>query len=317
MARHARVFGGDDQISGSNGGELISGDVGIDVSDTNARLEGGDDVLSGNGGDDRIAGDLLVDLVVDRPDVGAARVIGGNDTIRGGAGDDLIFGEIGTPDVADLANVSGGRDLLQGDAGNDSLFGQTGNDTLNGGEGADALNGGAGNDTASYANAAVGLTANLSVSARNTGEAAGDRYGSVENLEGSRFNDQLVGNGQANRLTGGEGADALTGGGGKDVFVFRSVAEIGLLEAERDVIFDFTPGADKINLSGIDAKAGVAGNQAFSFAAGGFTGQEGQLRAVREASDTFVVGDIDGDRLADFVLQLDDALTLNGTAFIL
>jgi serralysin len=317
MASHARVFGGDDQISGSSGGELISGDFGLDLSATNARLEGGDDLLLGNGGDDRIAGDLLVDLVVQRPDMGAARVIGGDDTIRGGTGDDALFGEIGTPDAADLAKVSGGNDVLQGDAGNDSLFGQTGNDTLNGGEGADLLNGGAGKDTASYANAAAGLIANLNLSARNTGEAAGDRYGSVENLVGSRFNDQLVGNAQVNRLTGGEGADALTGGAGKDVFVFRSVAEIGLLEAERDIIFDFAVGADKINLAAIDAKAGVAGNQAFSFAAGGFTGQEGQLRAVREASDTFVIGDVDGDRLADFVLQLDDALTLSGASFIL
>lgn len=319
IANFADVVGGDDRIAGSDGAEFISGDVGIDRSRSAARIEGGDDTLSGNGGDDVIAGDLLVTYANLGETRGVAIVLGGADVLRGGAGADRLFGEIGSAEASALLGVSGGGDRLFGEAGDDFLFGQTGADVLNGGEGRDALQGGAGRDTASYANAASGVTANLLASGLNRGEAVGDLYGGIEDLEGSRFADTLVGDGAANRIAGGLGADTLTGGGGRDVIVFRTPGES--TAAARDTIRDFAQtgdGRDRIDLSGIDASARASGDQAFTFiGAAAFSGGPAQLRAVRAASDTFIEADVNGDRVSDFALRLDDPLTLSAGDFVL
>jgi Ca2+-binding RTX toxin-like protein len=57
--------------------------------------------------------------------------------------------------------------------------------------------------------------------------------------------DHLVGGAGEDILMGGAGADTLTGGAGADVFVFRR----GEMQ---DLITDFTPGQDRIDLSGLD-----------------------------------------------------------------
>jgi hypothetical protein len=53
----------------------------------------------------------------------------------------------------------------------------------------------------------------------------------------------------------------LTGG---DIFDFNALSEMGLTSATWDVINDFAPGLDRIDVSTIDANAGLAGDQAFS-----------------------------------------------------
>lgn len=105
---------------------------------------------------------------------------------------------------------------IWGKGGNDVLVGGGGNDVLAGGTGADKLLGGTGSDTASYADAAKGVAANLASSAKNTGDAQGDVYASIENLAGSKYADVLTGDAAGNTLSGGEGADKLYGNAGAD-----------------------------------------------------------------------------------------------------
>jgi Ca2+-binding RTX toxin-like protein len=89
-----------------------------------------------------------------------------------------------------------------------------------------------------------------------------------DHLFGSTGTDVLNGGAGNDIITGGHGRDFLAGGAGRDLFDFNSLAD-SAPGAHRDAIFDFTHGTnvtgDDIDLRTIDAKAGVAGNQAFHF----------------------------------------------------
>ncbi|MEG1817486.1 retention module-containing protein [Pseudomonas sp.] len=179
-------------------------------------------------------------------------------TLTGTNGDDTLLGGSGH----DTLNAGAGNDVLIGGDGNDILNGGDGNDLLIGGAGNDQLNGGAGIDTASYAGAGSGVTVSLaSAGAQNTGGAGTDILTGMENLIGSDYNDHLTGDGNANLLIGGLGNDTLIGGGGNDVLIGGagndtlsggSGNDIFLWQqgnTGRDVVTDFTPGADRLDLS--------------------------------------------------------------------
>src|SRR5262249_2116052 len=113
-------------------------------------------------------------------------------------GNYVTLGTVG----ADALNGTANNDKLKGLAGNDTLTGNGGDDILIGGLGRDDMKGGTGSDTASYENAASGVSASL-LSGRGTfGEAVGDRFTNIENLTGSAFDDVLTGNAQANVIHG-------------------------------------------------------------------------------------------------------------------
>lgn len=124
----------------------------------------------------------------------------------GTLGTDYIFG-------------SASADVLSGGGGDDGLDGGAGNDRLSGGAGRDLIDGGDGQDTASYLDAAAAVVARLYNGLLGEGDAAGDRYISVENLEGSNFNDHLYGDDKSNTIWGRDGVDALFGLKGNDLLI--------------------------------------------------------------------------------------------------
>ncbi|MEA3015792.1 MAG: hypothetical protein QOI38_514, partial [Sphingomonadales bacterium] len=133
---------------------------------------------------------------------------GGDDVVTGGAGDDILHG-------------NGGSDELRGGGGKDVLYGGAGNNVLVGGAGADILVGGSGTDTASYAGSA-GVRASLADPSRNSGDAAGDVYSSIENLTGGDGGDDLEGDVGENVLHGGLGSDYLRGRLGSDIYMWNA-----------------------------------------------------------------------------------------------
>ena len=179
-------------------------------------------------------------------------------TLTGTAGDDTLVAGNGD----NILNAGDGNDILTAGTGNNELHGGAGNDLLYSGIGNDLLDGGIGNDTASYAHATAGVTVNLSVSGpQNTGGAGTDTLTGIENLVGSNFNDNLTGDNNSNIITGGLGNDVLNGGGGDD-FLIGGLGNNTLTggsgadtfqwlkgNSGHDVITDFTPGTDKLDLS--------------------------------------------------------------------
>ena len=116
----------------------------------------------------------------------------------------------------------------------------------------------------------------------------------------------------------GKGADDLYGGSGNDLFVFKALSDSTYSSAGRDSIFDFNGNGDRINLSAIDANTKVTGNQAFKFiGTDSFHGKAGELRFIKKASDTYIQGDVNGDKKADLAIHLDDRLALDKYDFIL
>jgi serralysin len=129
----------------------------------------------------------------------------------------------------------------------------------------------------------------------------------IENAIGGSARDYLYGNDVANKLSGNGGNDVLDGAKGNDIYTggagadeFR-ISEIGY----NDKITDFTSGVDKIRLSEIDANTGVAGNQAFTFIGNAaFSGVAGQLHTYTQGGDNYLAGDVNGDGVADFTINL-------------
>ena len=150
--------------------------------------------------------------------------------------------------------------------------------------------------------------------------------GGNDELNGGAGNDVLDGGAGNDTLRGGAGADRLLGGAGNDVFDFDLVSEIGTAAGARDLILDFTSGQDRIDLSTIDANSVTIGNQAFTLLATEsttFTGVRGQL--IWDKQDltgtvndkTLIMGDINGDRVADFVIELTGLHNVTAGYFVL
>ena len=123
-------------------------------------------------------------------------------------------------------------------------------------------------------------------------------------LLGLAGNDRLFGDGQDDRLVGGLGLDQLSGGRGCDRFVYRSLAEAPVAGPRFDEVLDFSRlQHDRIDVSRIDAKAGVTGNQVFTFIGQAEFSAASQLHYQATADGDFLVsGNVDRDPDADFAI---------------
>jgi len=124
-------------------------------------------------------------------------------------------------------------------------------------------------------------------------------------LDGADVLDGGLGN---DILIGGLGRDLLTGGAGADRFQLDSAAES--IGTGRDRILDFQQGLDKIDLASLEGDFAYLGKKAF-------TGAGNEVRYMKSGSLTIVEGDLDGDRIADFQIEVAGGFTPVVTDFIL
>ena len=331
--------GGDDRLLGSNDGNMIDGGAGTDELFGLA----GNDVLTGGIGADTLNGGTGNDTARYAGSAVGVRIDLLAETVSGGdaTGDTLISIEnlIGS-DRNDVLRGNDVANILEGGLGADRLEGRDGNDRLAPGAGNDVVDGGAGNDTLVMSEFAGSVVVDLGVQTQqNTGAGGFDTISNIENVEGGVGNDRFTGTAGANRLAGfagadrlvglggadrleggagddtldggvgndrligGAGRDMLLGGTGSDIFVFENVSDSGI-GALRDKINDFTQGEDKLDLSLIDAVAG-GGDDAFSLiGTARFHAVAGEIRYFNLSTHTIVEGDVDGNGVADFQIDI-------------
>lgn len=221
----------------------------------------------------------------------------GRNTLWGLGGNDRLFGR-------------GGADSLYGGSGNDNLQGEAGDDYLYGGVGRDQLNGGSGMDQVSYF-FTKGVTVALDGSLAATGEASGDTFISIEQVEGSKEGADIIsGNALGNtiwsyggydRLYGRAGSDELYGGDGRDYLYGENDDDV--LHGEK--------GADVLSGgNGVDEAS-------YYFGTGVTVSLDGSLRATGEAvGDTFYsIENLSGSSTGNDILSgnaLDNTIWGNG-----
>jgi Ca2+-binding RTX toxin-like protein len=323
-----------------------------------------DDIFT-YGGNDKIILDLI-------------GYYGGHNYVEAGSGNDTVINYyeggndifLGTGDDTYTGNGLSSRparyDIVSGGFGEDTFnirtryseyYGDEDNDTFNSIGLSNSLYGGSGRDLVSYklqdsepGLKGLGVTVDLAANYASTGGGREEYLHNIENVEGTSYADDLLGDGAANTisglggrdildgrigndsLSGGKGADDLYGGGGNDElngghgndllfggagadrFVFVSPAD-SVVGARRDVIKDFSSAqSDRIDLSGIDANASTMGDDAFTFVGNAaFSGVAGELRFASH----ILSGDIDGDSVADFQIRVTDVASLAVGDFIL
>ena len=212
----------DDLLEGNGGGDTLNGGTGIDTASYRDATSGANVDLRDNTVGGSAAGDTFTSIE-NLTGSAMADELKGDDTanvLEGGDGDDLLSGRGGDDTLKGGAGVDTlyggyGNDRLEGGDDDDALYGYDGDDVLIGGAGADTLNGQNGTDTASYEDSRAAITLSF-LTGGTGGDAAGDTFVSVENVIGSRYDDDITGDQGANELIGGSGADTLNGGDGND-----------------------------------------------------------------------------------------------------
>lgn len=227
---------GDDILMGGRGTDFLKGGAGADQMDGGAGFDTVDykqadsdiyvnlHIGRGYGGDaqgdrlssiERVWGSRHDDTIMGDHNTNTLIGNNGDDYVNAFSGDDDLFGGNGT----DILLGGDDNDRIDGGTGDDTLDGGRGNDRLIGGEGADRINGGDGIDVADYSASAGDVYVNLNTGRGYGHDAQGDRLSGIEEIEGSDFNDTLMGSAQADTLRGGDGDDYINASHGDDTLI--------------------------------------------------------------------------------------------------
>ncbi|MFC3074631.1 M10 family metallopeptidase C-terminal domain-containing protein [Shinella pollutisoli] len=275
----------------------------------------GNDVFTGFKGADVIKGGKGLDEVRYHRDVDYGGKLGikvdlAKGTIRDGFGT--------TDSVNSVERVYGTffKDVFKGNSADNYFRGLSGKDSFDGR---------AGSDTVSFEWwETLGQKRGVVVDLRKSvGNILNDGFGnketakSIENIEGSRFNDKIILGKADGWAWGGAGKDTIVAGTGKnwlggdkgaDTFMFLSSKHS--TASKLDTIEDFSrKQGDRIDVSRV-ADFDFIGRK-------GFSGAGDELKYKIKGGDTYVSGDIDGDKKADFFFKLDGKYGLVEGDFIL
>ena len=310
--------------------------------------DSGDDTLNGGGGDDYLYGEHDADIL--DGGAGRDRLYGGNgaDRLNGGDGTDHLFGGSGADHLhggndADTLNGGAGKNILTGGAGADIFIFTAGNDQniiTDFQDGVDRIQmlsvdgepleyavipGPGGNDvklifTDGTGSQTIVELAGVTDPSRITDrdldfcpvprcEGADTRTG-AEWLQGSRLDDVLTGDANANSLRGRDGNDTIYGGDGDDELRGNKGRDTLYGEAGHDTL---NGGADHDTLfggTGDDLLEGRLGNDTLS-------GGDGNDTLNGESGDDHLHGNGGADVLnggdgVDHLHGSDGADTLNG-----
>jgi len=338
-----RARGGDDYIDGRGGGSdwvrysSTSQSVIIDLGTDNQTTQivtvadgfGGQDTLlgienirSGSGADD-LRGDVNANTI---------RAGGGDDYVEGRGGNDSLRGEGGD----DVLNGGDGNDYLQGDAGNDTLSGGDGNDYMVGGAGDDIIDGGTGGtnfDTVSYRNDGASVYVNLALGTANDGFGGTDTLLNIYQVDGSDFDDTIIGDDETNNILGHGGDDFIDGAGGYDQVDYFAATDgvsvdLSIQDGSTSQFISASQGSDTlVNIEGVldssfdDTFIGNAEDNYFQLTGGndqvdggegfdraGFFGAKSGYQITANADGSVAVSDInlaDGDDGTDILTNVE------------
>jgi serralysin len=137
---------------------------------------------------------------------------------------------------------------------------------------------------------------------------------------GNALANALIGGAGSDTLVGGAGVDRLTGGAGADLFRFNE-GDTSVAPGQHDLITDFTIGKDVIDLTGIDANTLTPGMDTYFrfMGIGTFDGFPAALHYNYDDARgvTVVEGDVNGDKVADFAIDLTGHLQLTPLCFVI
>jgi serralysin len=137
-------------------------------------------------------------------------------------------------------------------------------------------------------------------------------------LFGNGYQIGMVGSLGETNFVGGFGRQYMGGGQGANIFTYLSIADSSPLGP--DLVTNFDPAKDVIDLSRIDADIMTPGLQNFSFiGTAPFSGSGGQLRYQQDPAhnSTMVEADLVGDSTPDLEIQVSGLLTLSAADFAL
>ncbi|MFZ1425899.1 MAG: M10 family metallopeptidase C-terminal domain-containing protein [Geminicoccaceae bacterium] len=302
----ATIFAAVDPVTG--GGQLSpTGIVPLKSAITNPALSAADPITASSFGQ---LGTTLRPLPAGSlPDIGAIEIkqpLSTSPTVN----NDVLTGSNAANNLSGLA----GNDLIQGLGGKDVLNGQDGSDVLDGGTGNDALNGGLGMDIATFAGTTA-VVVDLSAkpaTAKRGGET--DTLTSIEGVIGSSKADVFKGDAANNEFQGGLGKDTATGGAGRDLYAFKTVQD-SPAGSGRDVIKDFAPGQDVIDVSDIDADSTTPGQQSFRWVGKATLTGAAQLGYYVSGGNTIVRASTDADAKPELEMQLTGNKALTAADF--